>query len=34
MTARIGRALPLADASEAHRIVESGHPGGKIVLLP
>jgi NADPH2:quinone reductase len=24
--------LPLAAAAEAHRILESGHPGGKIVL--
>jgi NADPH2:quinone reductase len=28
----ISRVLPLADAPEAHRILEDGHAGGKIVL--
>jgi NADPH:quinone reductase-like Zn-dependent oxidoreductase len=28
----ISRVLPLADASEAHRILERHHTGGKIVL--
>ncbi len=28
----VSHVLPLADAAEAHRIVESGHPDGKIVL--
>jgi NADPH:quinone reductase-like Zn-dependent oxidoreductase len=28
----IGHQLPLADVAEAHRIIERGHPGGKIVL--
>jgi NADPH2:quinone reductase len=28
----ISHQLPLAEAAQAHRIVESGHPGGKIVL--
>jgi len=28
----ISHVLPLAAAADAHRIVESGHTGGKIVL--
>ncbi|TDU05955.1 NADPH:quinone reductase-like Zn-dependent oxidoreductase [Streptomyces sp. 846.5] len=31
---RIDRALPLADAAEAHELSESGHPHGKLVLRP
>lgn len=30
----IARTFPLAEAAEAQRLVESGHPGGKVVLLP
>lgn len=30
----IARTYPLAEAAEAARLVESGHPGGKVVLLP
>ena len=30
----IARTFPLAEAAEAARLVESGHPGGKVVLLP
>jgi NADPH:quinone reductase len=30
----LGRAFPLDDAAEAMRLVESGHPGGKLVLRP
>ncbi len=29
----ISRTLPLADAAQAHRILEGGHTGGKIVLV-
>jgi NADPH:quinone reductase-like Zn-dependent oxidoreductase len=29
----ISHRLPLADAAEAHRIQEQGHPSGKIVLI-
>jgi len=25
--------MPLAEAAQAHRILETGHPGGKIVLI-
>jgi len=28
----ISHELPLAEAAQAHRILETGHPGGKIVL--
>jgi len=30
----VARAFPLAEAAEAHRLVASGHAGGKVVLLP
>lgn len=30
----IARTFPLAEASDASRLVESGHPGGKVLLLP
>mgnify|MGYP001135062293 FL=1 len=30
----IARTFPLAEAAEAARLVESGHPGGKVVLRP
>ncbi|MEL7977829.1 NADP-dependent oxidoreductase [Isoptericola sp. F-RaC21] len=30
----VGAVLPLADAARAHALVESGHPGGKVVLVP
>lgn len=30
----IGASFPLAEAAAAHRLVETGHPGGKIVLKP
>ena len=29
---RVSHVLPLADAAQAHRILESGHAGGKVVL--
>ena len=28
----VGKTLPLADAAQAHELVEEGHVGGKIVL--
>jgi NADPH2:quinone reductase len=28
----VSHVLPLAEAAQAHRILESGHPGGKIIL--
>ena len=31
---RVGRAFPLARAADALELIASGHPGGKIVLLP
>jgi NADPH:quinone reductase-like Zn-dependent oxidoreductase len=30
----IGRTFPLSEAAAAHELVASGHPGGKVVLLP
>ena len=33
MTARIGHVFPLKDAAKAHRIVETGHSGGKVILI-
>lgn len=33
-TVEVGRTFPLAEAAEAHRLIETGHPGGKIVLKP
>lgn len=30
----IARTFPLRDAADAARLVESGHPGGKVLLLP
>ena len=30
----ISHVLPLADAAQAHRMLEGGHSGGKIVLIP
>ena len=33
-TTRIGRSFPLADAAEAHRLVATGHTGGKVILIP
>ncbi len=32
LTITVARELPLAQAAEAHRLIESGHPAGKIVL--
>lgn len=32
LSVEVGRALPLAEAAEAHRIVEGGHARGKVVL--
>ncbi|UGQ09647.1 NADP-dependent oxidoreductase [Yinghuangia sp. ASG 101] len=34
LTVHIGHRLPLADAAEAHRVIEAGHGRGKVVLLP
>ncbi|MGH9610732.1 MAG: NADPH:quinone reductase, partial [Bryobacteraceae bacterium] len=34
LQARIDRTLPLSQAAEAHRLVESGHTFGKIILEP
>jgi hypothetical protein len=34
MTARIGHVVPLRDAAKAHCIVETGHSGGKVILIP
>ena len=34
MTARIGHVFPLKGAAKAHRIVETGHSGGKVILIP
>jgi NADPH:quinone reductase-like Zn-dependent oxidoreductase len=30
----IARTFPLSEAADAHRLSESGHPNGKIILLP
>ncbi|MFI2104613.1 NADP-dependent oxidoreductase [Isoptericola sp. NPDC019693] len=34
LTTTVGAVLPLADAARAHALVESGHAGGKVVLVP
>jgi NADPH:quinone reductase-like Zn-dependent oxidoreductase len=34
MTTRIGHVFPLKDAAKAHRIVETGHSGGEVILIP
>ena len=34
ITAHIAHMLPLAAAAQAHRLLESRHAGGKIVLIP
>jgi NADPH:quinone reductase len=34
LTAHIAGTLPLAEAEQAHRLLESRHAGGKIVLIP
>jgi hypothetical protein len=34
MTARLGHVFPLKDAAKAHRIVETGHSGGTVILIP
>jgi NADPH:quinone reductase-like Zn-dependent oxidoreductase len=34
LTVRIGHVLPLRDAAAAHRLSDSDHPGGKILLVP
>jgi len=33
-TVEIARTFPLSQAADAQRLVESGHPGGKVILLP
>jgi NADPH:quinone reductase-like Zn-dependent oxidoreductase len=33
VTVAIAKTLPLADAAEAHELSESGHAGGKIILI-
>jgi NADPH:quinone reductase len=30
----VARTFPLADAPEAHRLLATGHPGGKLALIP
>ena len=32
LAVKVSHILPLADAAEAHRLIESGHTSGKIVL--
>jgi len=34
LTTTVAAVLPLADAPRAHALVETGHPGGKVVLVP
>lgn len=34
LTAHVRHQLPLAEAARAHRLLEGGHVGGKIVLIP
>jgi NADPH:quinone reductase-like Zn-dependent oxidoreductase len=30
----IARSFPLSEVADAHRLVETGHPGGKVLLIP
>nr|WP_223693713.1 zinc-binding dehydrogenase [Leifsonia poae] len=30
----IGRTFPLAEAADAHRLIETAHPAGKPLLIP
>ena len=32
LTASISHVLPLAEAAQAHQLLETGHAGGKVVL--
>lgn len=34
LTVPVARTLPLAEAPEAHRLLATGHPGGKLALIP
>ena len=34
MTAGFGHVFPFKEAAKAHRIVETGHSGGKVILIP
>ncbi|NUU21208.1 MAG: zinc-binding dehydrogenase, partial [Streptomycetaceae bacterium] len=34
LAVHIGHRVPLAEAAEAHRLVETGHGRGKVVLVP
>ena len=31
---RVAKAFPLAEVAEAHRLIEGGHVGGKVILVP
>lgn len=33
-TSRVGRTFPLAEAAAAHTLMETGHTGGKVLLIP
>lgn len=34
LSVRVAASFPLADAGQAHELSETGHPGGKVVLIP
>jgi NADPH:quinone reductase-like Zn-dependent oxidoreductase len=34
LSVRVAASFPLADAGRAHELSETGHPGGKVILIP
>lgn len=34
LSVRVAASFPLADAGQAHELSETGHPGGKVILVP
>jgi NADPH:quinone reductase-like Zn-dependent oxidoreductase len=34
LTTTVAAVFSFADAPQAHRLIDGGHPGGKVVLVP